>query len=104
MPVWLIASSALLGGACLALNDAVWFATLQEKIPAHAISRISSFDWLGSVALNPIGYALVGPLSEAIGVPTALYLAAAINLFSTLAVLSVPSVRALRAGPAPVPA
>lgn len=103
-PVWLIASSAFLAGACLALNDAVWFATLQEKIPAHAISRISSFDWLGSVALNPIGYALVGPLSEAIGVPAALYLAAAINVTSILAVLSVPSVRALRAGPEAAPA
>ena len=56
------------------------------------------------MALNPIGYALVGPLSEAMGVPTALYLAAAINVTSMLAVLSVPSVRALRAGPEAAPA
>jgi hypothetical protein len=72
--------------------------TLQEKIPEHALSRVSSFDWFGSVALNPVGYALVGPLSEALGVGSALVLAGALNLGSTLAMLLVPSVRGLRAG------
>ena len=41
--------------------------TLQRFVPEHALSRISSFDWLGSVALNPIGYALIGPLAVAFG-------------------------------------
>ena len=60
---------------------------------------MSSFDWFGSVALNPIGYALTGPLSEAIGVGHTLALAGLLNLGSTIAVLVVPSVRSLRAGP-----
>ena len=60
---------------------------------------MSSFDWFSSVALNPIGYALIGPLSEAIGVGRTLALAGLLNLGSTMAVLAVPSVRALRAGP-----
>ena len=55
---------------------------------------MSSFDWFGSVALNPIGYALIGPLSNAVGVGEALLLAGTLNLGSTLAMLLVPSVRA----------
>lgn len=98
-PLWAIASVAFVSGGCFALGGAVWFSTLQEKIPEHAISRVSSFDWFGSVALNPIGYAAIGPLSEWIGVRHALVLAGLLNLGSTLLTLAVPTVRALRAGP-----
>jgi predicted MFS family arabinose efflux permease len=97
-PLWLIAPVSFATGACFAIDGAVWFTTLQEKIPEHALSRVSSFDWFGSVALNPVGYALVGPLSEVIGVGSALALAGAVNLVSTLAMLLVPDVRSLRAG------
>jgi hypothetical protein len=97
-PLWLIVPVSFVSGACFAIDGAVWFTTLQEKIPEHALSRVSSFDWFGSVALNPVGYALVGPLSEALGVGSALVLAGALNLGSTLAMLLVPSVRGLRAG------
>jgi hypothetical protein len=62
------------------------------------ISRISSYDWLGSVVLNPLGYAAVGPLSAAIGVGPALYVAASVNVAAMLGVLSLPSIRALRSG------
>ena len=102
-PLWSIAGTAFVSGALFALDGAVWFSTLQEKIPEHAISRVSSFDWFGSVALNPIGYALIGPLSEAIGVGKALVLAGALNLATSLLPLLVPAVRNLRAGPEPTP-
>ncbi len=52
-----------------------------------------------SVALTPIGYVLVGPLSELVGVAGALYLAAAVNVTASLVVLAMPSVRAIRSGP-----
>lgn len=101
LPVWLLAATAFASGACFALDGAVWFSTLQEKIPADAISRVSSFDWFGSVALNPVGYALVGPLSELIGVQRTLIVAGLANVGSSLAMLAVPSVRTLRSGPEP---
>jgi len=104
-PLWAIAAASFVSGICMAVGGAVWFATVQEKIPEHAISRVSSFDWFGSVALNPIGYAVVGPLSQAIGVGETLVVAGALNLVCTAVILGVPSVRGLRAGPdrAPVP-
>lgn len=97
-PLWLLTGVAFVSGAGFAVGGAVWFSTLQEKIPEHAISRISSFDWFGSVALNPIGYALIGPLSEVVGVGESLVLAGAVNLASTLGMLAAPSVRALTGG------
>ena len=98
-PVWAISCVAFVNGSCLSMGGAVWFSTLQEKIPEHLISRISSFDWFGSVVFNPIGYVIIGPLSQLVGVAGALYLSAAVNATATLAVLGMPSVRGLRAGP-----
>jgi hypothetical protein len=98
-PLWAVAAISFAGGIGFATGGAVWFATLQEKIPEEAISRISSFDWFGSVALNPIGYALIGPLSTVIGVGASLGLAGLLNLACALAMLAIPSVRALGPGP-----
>jgi hypothetical protein len=86
----------LLASGGLTAADIIWTTVIQRRLPEHALSRISSYDWLGSVALNPIGYALVGPLAGAIGVDTTLYTAAAINASATIAVALVPSVHAIR--------
>jgi hypothetical protein len=98
-PLAVIAAIAFVSYACLAIDDAVWFTTFQQQIPEHAISRISSYDWLGSVALNPIGYALVGPLAEAIGVTKTLVVAGVLNAATGLALLAIPTVRSLRSEP-----
>jgi predicted MFS family arabinose efflux permease len=82
--------AAMLG---LTSCDIVWQTTFQRNIPDHLISRLSSFDWFGSVALNPIGYVLVGPLSGRIGVAETLYLAAAVNAAVTVCVVLTPTIR-----------
>ena len=90
-----IAVVSLLNGVGFALGNTFWFTALQRNVPEHALSRISSFDWLGSVALNPIGYALIGPIAGAIGTPETLILAAVINMTVCISVVLVPSVRRL---------
>jgi MFS family permease len=96
VPVWIMCTVGLLASAGLTAADIVWTTVLQQRIPPHALSRIASFDWFGSVALNPIGYVLVGPVSSAIGVASTLYLAGAINAVTGLLVMVMPSVRAIR--------
>jgi hypothetical protein len=64
-------------------------------VPEHLLSRLSSFDWLGSVALNPIGYALVGPLAGRIGVAETIYCAATLNAAVSLTVAMLPAIRGL---------
>lgn len=94
-----IAALGFLGMFALGAGGPIWDTTLQRHIPPHAISRISSFDWLGSVALNPIGYALIGPLAHAIGIGTTLAIAAGLNAASSIGVLAVGAVRALPQAP-----
>jgi len=38
-----------------------------RHIPAHALSRVSAYDWMGSLALLPLGFALAGPLASVLG-------------------------------------
>jgi hypothetical protein len=83
-------------GVGFALGNTLWITTLQRNVPEHALSRISSFDWIGSVALNPIGYVLIGPIAAAIGTAEALAVAAVLNIAVCLSVVLVPSVRAIR--------
>jgi hypothetical protein len=97
-PLWILCVASFFATTCLLCGDIVWQSTFQQHVPEHLISRLSSFDWLGSVALNPIGYALVGPLASRIGVPETLYLAAGINASVSIALASVPAIRTFPAG------
>lgn len=94
-PVAIILASAV-SGAGFAMGDVIWMSTLQRRVPEHALSRISSFDWLGSVALNPIGYVLIGPISEQIGVSATLTIAGALNLVVCVGAAALPAIRAVR--------
>ncbi|HET6820269.1 MAG TPA: MFS transporter [Candidatus Limnocylindria bacterium] len=98
LPLPAIAAVALTTGIGFAIGDTLWTTALQRNVPEHALSRISSFDWLGSVALNPIGYALIGPIAVAVGTPQALGVAAALNMATCVGVVLLPSVQAIRGG------
>jgi MFS family permease len=96
LPVPVIAGFALVGAMAMNFGAAFWFTALQEHVPAHARSRVSSYDWLGSWLFLPLGYVLVGPIAEAIGYEATLLIAAGWTVFSSLAILAIPSVRNLR--------
>jgi predicted MFS family arabinose efflux permease len=96
-PTLLIAAGALLGGFGLMVFNALWESTLQAEIPAESLSRVSAYDWLGSLAFNPIGAALVGPIAAGIGVETTLIACAVIATVVNVWCLSLPGVRRVRA-------
>ena len=66
-------------------------------MPEHAQSRVSSYDALGSFVLLPFGAALAGPAAVAFGVSETLWAAAAISFACAVILVSLPSVRAIRA-------
>ena len=66
-PVVLLALVFFCAGVGLALFDIFWATALAQRIPPHTLSRVTAYDWMGSLALLPIGYALAGPLGEALG-------------------------------------
>ena len=59
--------SCVLGGAGFALFDVWWLTALAERIPPQALSRVTSYDWMVSYALLPLGYVLMGPLAAQLG-------------------------------------
>jgi Transmembrane secretion effector len=101
-PVWALCLTGFIASAGVTSADILWVTTFQRQIPEHLLSRLSSFDWLGSVALNPIGYALVGPLANQIGIAETIYCAAAINAAVTLVVATVPAIRQQRSPTPPL--
>jgi hypothetical protein len=87
-----VAAAAFAGGLGLIFFNTIFETTVQQHVPADALSRVSSIDWVLSLGLQPIGFALAGPAAEAFGLPTALTCAAVWGLVSTVVVLAVPSV------------
>jgi hypothetical protein len=98
-PVPVLALGALLSGAGMMLGNSVWESTLQRHIPAESLSRVSAYDWFGSLAFYPVGLAVWGPIAAAIGLGASLWVASALLLATTVALLAVPEIRRLPAAP-----
>jgi MFS family permease len=106
-PAWVVGVAAFFGGLGIAVHLTLWFTVFQQQVPEHAQSRVASYDALGSLVLVPIGTAIVGPVSEAIGVTETLWVAVLVMWASWGAILALPSVWAIRRDepePAPTPA
>src|SRR3954469_16322435 len=99
VPAVYIAAVSLLSGAGLMVSNTIWETTLQRHVPPAALSRVSSYDWFGSLAFQPIGFAIWGPVAEVAGVSSALWAAFALQMLTVIALLLVPNIRHLRAGP-----
>ena len=96
LPTWSVVGLEAVTGVGVSVCFTVWETQLQTHIPANAQSRVSSFDYLGSLTLMPVGYALVGPAADAFGTrPTAVW-ASVITAAVCLAVASSRGLRALR--------
>jgi MFS family permease len=91
-----IAAAFLLAGLALEVFNTTWTTVLQENVPLEKLSRVSSYDALGSFVFIPLGLSIAGPVADAIGLTHALWLAAAVTTGSMLSALSVREVRELR--------
>ena len=110
---WPLQNGVLALGAPLALVVVVAFATgfgfsllmiwwetaLAYHIPPNALSRVSAYDWMGSLALMPVGYLVAGPLASAFGAQTVLGIGALLGLVMLALALLPRSTRTL-VGPA----
>ena len=97
-----IALGAFVSGVGLAFFSTLWVTTMQREIPAEVLSRVSAYDWFGSLVFLPIGMALTGPIARACGLTTTIVGAAILLVVFIGVTLSVPSVVQMRA-PTPAP-
>jgi len=96
-PTAAIAVAAAAGYAGLSFSNALWFTALHERIPRESLSRVSSFDWLGSLVFQQAGYIAAGPLAAAIGMPATFLASAALQASASIGGALTPPIRRLRA-------
>ena len=91
----LIMISAFFAGIALDFFMVLWQTAMQSNIPRESLSRVSSYDAFGSLALAPIGLIVAGPITEKFGSSATLLAMGLIFIAVLAAMLSVPSVRHL---------
>jgi MFS family permease len=95
VPLPVLVPVYLASGVGIALFIVWWETALAERVPPHLISRVTSYDWLGSLALMPIGFLAAGPLAAAFGAQAVLAIGAAIGLAALTSALARRPVREL---------
>jgi predicted MFS family arabinose efflux permease len=92
-----IGAAAVVSGGGVMVFNTLWETTMQSHIPPTALSRVSAYDWFGSLTFQPLGFALAGPVAGEIGVAATLWAAAALELCLVASLLLVRDVRTLGA-------
>lgn len=95
---WGIGALELLAGICVTGAFTLWETSLGEHIPAAALSRVSSYDYLASSGSIPLGNLLAGAASAAYGLHSTLAGMTVVGVGVSLAVAALPSVRDLPRG------
>lgn len=87
----LILSAA--SAALFELGAIIWFTLLQQLVPRDLLGRVSSLDWLVSIGLVPLSFALTGPVAGLIGPETTLLVGGIVGSLAMISLLFVPGVR-----------
>ncbi|MEJ7772582.1 MAG: MFS transporter, partial [Geodermatophilaceae bacterium] len=96
--VWAIAGLEVLAGVCVTGTFTLWQTSLQEHVPDRALSRVSSYDYLTSTGLIPVGNLAIGAVSAAVGVRPALFAMTALGVTAAAVISMLPAVRRLPRG------
>lgn len=106
---WLFAAIALVGGAAGAVGNVVWGTLMKTRVPNRLLGRVASLDWLVSIGLVPVSFALTGPIAGLLGPRTTLLgggvlAAGTLVLFLVISGREAPSAGRVRAGEVSSPA
>ncbi|MEU9990779.1 MFS transporter [Streptomyces sp. NPDC048045] len=95
VPVGVLYVVMFVAGTTVEVFGVSWMTALHQEIPEDKLSRVSAYDWFGSVSLLPLATALAGPAETAFGRASALWGCAGLVVLVTALVLLVPDVRNL---------
>jgi MFS family permease len=95
-PVWALMIAAAVATFSVSVLNGAFESTMQKLVPDEILARLDSYDWLISFAVLPLGYALAGPLSEAMGRGPLLVVSALILVVPCTLTLLDPHIRGVR--------
>jgi hypothetical protein len=90
---WQLMAITAAAGALQGVGNIIWGTLMQTRVPSELLGRVASVDYLVSIALTPLSFALAGPLAEAFGTKTVLLCAGVAGTLATIGFLLVPGVR-----------
>lgn len=91
--LWQALIVAAFTNALFELGQVIWTTLLQQLVPRQLLGRVSSVDWMLSIGLVPLSFALTGPASNLFGPGLTIVGGALIGGALTIALLFVPGVR-----------
>jgi MFS family permease len=97
VPLPVVLAASFVSGAALVAFNAIWDTALQRNVPAEVLSRITSFEWLGSYLAQPLGLLLCAQAAGQFGVGPVLYGAGVVQAVVVLVPLALRDVRSLGA-------
>ncbi|MGW6913850.1 MFS transporter [Kitasatospora sp. NPDC054939] len=90
-PVTVTAYALAMAG--LGYLSPVWQTVVQREFPAHVLARVTSYDWLLSLAAAPLGYVLAPVAAAAWGTTAPLLVTAALVALACAGTAAFPGVR-----------
>ncbi len=96
---WQLMVACLIFNALETAGTIVWATMKQRHVPAAMLGRVSSLDWMISIGLLPLSFALTAPIAGALGARTTLIGAAVLGGGLTLSALFLPGMRDLERVP-----
>ena len=90
---WHLMAAGFVFNALESAGTIVWVTTKQRLVPASLLGRVSSLDWLISIGLMPVSFALTGPISAAIGARATLVAAGLLGAAATASAFLLKGVR-----------
>jgi Transmembrane secretion effector len=96
--LWGLMLASVLFNTLETAGTIAWATAKQRHVPPHLLGRVSSLDWLISIGLLPVSYALTGPVAAGLGARATLVWAGVLGAVVTLAPVLSRRVRALDDG------
>jgi len=89
---WLVIGVYFIVGLSTEPFGVYWPTAIQREVPRELQARVFSVDHMGSLALMPLGMALVGPITEWVGMTEFLVFAVLFHIVTCIIVLFIPGV------------
>lgn len=98
--LWQAMIVAFFVGIGLTGGNVIWGAIVGLLVPREVLGRVTSVDWLFTLGLIPVSYALVGPIAAAVGVKTTFAVAGIVaGILPFVFLLLIPKIRATEREP-----